>query len=232
MGFDFSQIHDDSNDRPYEIIVVEILKELLLAEKEDTEAIAEQVKHMETLLSQNQYDSRLENELMQLVQVLIEKVELVNKTDSIYQFNDKFDTLPQHVALHLLRETASTEYNLKRGCLDTRLDSRLFESNLADIFKQLKGVNPTEADGYKYYRVNDNAFAVIIPMEKWIKGNIHVNEASFNKTVYLFVNETGTFTTIAGQRFVNPETIVFRGVFKSTAKGNLTLENPRLEIPV
>ena len=233
MGFDFSEhididdLNEDGINETVKENVFRNLKKLLSAETENTEQIAEYLtcpEPLETLLN--------DEDIMELVQVLIEKVELAGKNDSIYLFNDKYDSLPQNIALPLLKGTASTEYNLNRGYLDTRLDSRLSEGNLADIFKALKGVTPTKLDDYRYYPINDSATIVIIPMNDWVNADIRVHKNAYNKTIYLFVNETGTFTTIAGQRFENPETIVFRGVFKSTDKGNLFFDNPRLEIPV
>lgn len=153
------------------------------------------------------------------------------KEKTVDKFAEKHNKFISECALTLLKLVSSSEYHLKKGFLDSRLDSRISEGILDEIFPKLKGITPVQSNEYKYYALDEGVVILIIPLRDWLNPDvITVDENAIGKKVYLFVDETGTMTTIAGQRFPNPETLVFRGIFTTTSRKRLELENLRLEL--
>ena len=229
MSFDFNSIDVESSASStyYKDGHTTILQELLSSE---IDTATELELYDGKLISVKDLFTEGDNE-KDFLKTILQKIELIGKESRVYQLNDKHDTVPQNIALDLLKQTATSEYNLKRGFLDARLDSRLYESRLGEIFDELKGKSPSVSGTHRVYPIDDTTALVVIPLNEWTTApTLTVQAPLTDKTVYLFVDEAGTKNTIAGQRFPNPETILFRGVYKSTPSGQLILQTPRLHL--
>lgn len=219
MAFDFSSVEDDEKVAFLEEIIQDVRIQII--EQEQTEKYSA----LEFLTEEEWREYYLA-----FCEVALAKCEYF-KEKTVYEFAEKHDKFTSECALPLLKLVSSSQYHLKKGFLDSRLDSRISESSLDEIFPQMKGCKPIQSDEYKYYPLEEGVVILIIPLRDWLNPNvITVDENASDKRIYLFVDEKGTMTTIGGQRFPNPETLVFRGIFTTTSRKRLELENLRLEL--
>lgn len=149
------------------------------------------------------------------------------KSFRLVRYGDKYDDAAKTLGRDLLLASSSAEYHKGRGYLDTKVGSRIKESQVAEIFPGATDITPskhkTSKDVVRIYNTSCNYDVIFIPSSQWgsFENTHQVEDLTFQEGKMVVVFESEIIVKIAGIEYTL-ETSLFKGKFIVDKDGHFT----------